>query len=98
MMNKIFLTEQQAIDLLPEGDQIHTFLNSPMALIGGDWDREDVIDKIKRSDYREISGYGARGLKHGLAVYNKGATMYDVVFVETNMEKLNELYPAEEDV
>lgn len=95
-MEKIFLTEQQAIELLPEGEQIHTFLNSPMALIGGDWDRDEVIDKIRRSDYREVSGSGARALKHGLAVYNKGATALDVVFIETDLEILDALYPAEE--
>ena len=96
-MEKIFLTEQQAIELLPEGEQIHTFLNSPMALIGADWAREEVIDKIRGSDYREVSGSGARGLNHGLAVYNKGATVLDVVFIETDSEKLDALYPAEED-
>lgn len=96
-MEKIFLTEQQAIELLPEGEQIHTFLNSPMALIGADWDRTEVIDKIRRSDYREVSGSGARKLKHGLAVYNKGETALDVVFIETDSEKLDALYPAEED-
>lgn len=95
-MEKIFLTEQQAIELLPEGEQIHTFLNLPMALIGADWDRDEVIDKIRSSDYREVSGSGARGLKHGLAVYNEGATALDVVFIETDPEKLDALYPAEE--
>ena len=96
-MEKIFLTEQQAIELLPEGEQIHTFLNFPMALIGGDWDRDEVVDKIRRSDYREVSGSGARALKHGLAVYNNGATVMDVVFIETNSEILDALYPAEDD-
>ena len=97
MMDKIFLSEQQAIDLLPEGEQIHTFLNAPMTLIGGDWSREEVIDKIKRSDFREVTGSNARGLDHGIAVYNKGATQIDIVFIETDMEKLNALYPAEEE-
>lgn len=95
-MGRIFLTEQQAIELLPDEEQIHTFLNSPMALIGGDWDRDEVIDKIRESDYREVSGSGARALKHGLAVYNKGATALDVVFIETIPERLDALYPAEE--
>lgn len=95
-MERIFLTEQQAIELLPEGEQIHTFLNSRIALFGADWDRDEVIGKIRRSDYREVSGAVARGLKHGLALYNRGATLADVVFVETNPEKLDALYPEEE--
>jgi hypothetical protein len=95
-MEKIFLTEQQAIELLPEGEQIHTFLNLPVALIGADMDREEVIDKIRSSDYIEVSGSGARGLKHGLAVYNNGSTVLDVLFIETDSEKLDALYPAED--
>lgn len=95
-MSRIFLTTQQAIELLPEGEQVHTFINSPLALVGADWDRDEVIDKIQRSDYREITGSGARGLNHGLAVYNQGATQMDVLFVETDMKKLDALYPAEE--
>ena len=95
-MNKIFLTAQQAIELLPDGETIHTFLNSPMTLIGADWSRDDVIKKIQSSDYREVTGPGARGLKHGLCVYNKGATLLDAVFIETDMEKLDRLYPEED--
>lgn len=95
-MSRIFLTTQQATELLPEGEQVHTFVSSPMALVGADWDRDEVIDKIRRSDYREITGSTARGLNHGLAVYNQDATEMDVLFVETDMEKLDALYPAEE--
>ena len=35
-------------------------------------------------------------VENGLAVYNKGATALDVVFIETDSEKLDALYPAEE--
>lgn len=97
MIDRIFLSEQQAIDLLPEGERIHTFLNAPLALIGSDWSREDVIDKIRRSDFREVAGNGARSMEHGLAVYDSGYALMDVVFFETDMEKLNVLYPAEEE-
>ena len=95
-MSKIFLTVQQAVELLPDGEQIHTFLNSTFALIGADWDRDDVIDKIQKSDFREVSGRGARSFGHGLAVYNMNNTILDVVFIETNMDKLNALYPEED--
>ena len=97
MMSRIFLTTQQAIELLPEGEQVHTFINSPLALVGADWDRDEVIDKIQRSDYREIAGSVSRGLNHGLAVYNQSATQMDVLFVATDMKKLDALYPANEE-
>lgn len=96
-MSKVFLTAKQAIDLLPNEEQIHTFLNSPFALIGADWDRDEVVKKIETADFIEVSGNGARGLKHGLAVYNKNATALDVTFIETDMSKLDALYPSEVD-
>ena len=96
----IFLTAQQAIELLPEGEQVHTFINSPLALVGADLDRDEVIDKIQRSDYREITGSVSRGFNHGLAVYNQDQTQMDVqmdvLFVETDMKKLDALYPEED--
>lgn len=96
-MSKIFLTEQQAIELLPCCDKIHTFKQAVFGcLVGADWDREDVIDKIKKSDYREVTGNMARSLRHGLAVYNKEDTVFDMVFIETNARELDALYPEEE--
>lgn len=95
-MSKLFLTSEQAIELLPDGETIHTFLYSSI-LIGADWDRDDVIKKIQSSDYREVTGPYARELKHGLCVYNKGATLLDAVFIETDMDKLDRLYQEEEE-
>jgi len=97
MANRIFLTEEQAIDLLPEGNEIHTFYNAAFGLIGADWSRDELLDKIRRVDYREITGNQARGMKHGLALWSHGSTQGDILFVETDMEKLDKLYPAEEE-
>lgn len=43
-----FITVDEAINLLPEGDYIHTFFNMPFGLLGADWSREDVIERLKR--------------------------------------------------
>lgn len=88
-MKRRFITAEEAISLLPSGDTIHTFYNCGV-LIGGDWDRTGVIEKINRSDVIEITGEKARALGHGLAVYNKDTRLLsDVLFVETDKDKLD---------
>lgn len=59
-----YITADEAIKLLPEGDTIHTFVNIPMGLIGADWDRQEVIEKLRGSDKIEITGEQARSLGH----------------------------------
>ena len=50
-----FINPEDAINLLPEGETVHTFLNSGMCLVGADWDREELIAKIRSVGYREIT-------------------------------------------
>lgn len=44
---KYFLTAEQAEQLLPEGDTVHTFYNNGPMLTGADWSRSEIIDKLK---------------------------------------------------
>ena len=88
---KAFITAEQAIAILPEGETVHTFYNNPVALVGADWERSEVEDKIKKSDFRELTGPGAKGMHHGLCVYNKGDTQGDILFIETDDAKLETL-------
>lgn len=88
---KIYITAEQAINILPEGEYIHTFYSTGI-LIGADWDRAEIIEKIKSSDILELTGETARKMGHGLAVYNKNTKyLSDVLFVETDEEKLSKL-------
>lgn len=97
-MAKIFLTVEQAVDLLPEGEEVHTFKQTAFGMLGCDWSRDEVIGKIQNSECREVTGYQARTMRHGLALYQKDAKyVKDILFVETDMEKLDRLYPPEED-
>lgn len=94
---KTFITADEAIGLLPEGEYIHTFRESGLALIGADWLREEIIELIIKSDCLELTGEGARSMGHGLAIYDHDAKMQsDILFVETDMEKLQALDPDEE--
>ena len=106
--NKIFLIEQEAkmkkiitvdeaIKILPKGNSVHTFVNIAMGLVGADWSKEDIIDKLKAVDTIEISGDHARNMGHGLVAYNSDARLQsDLLFIETDKEKLDKFDPPKE--
>ena len=97
-MSRVFITEEEAINLLPEGKEIHTYRNSCVGvLLGCDWERGDILNEIKKADHLEITGSNSRAMCHGLAIWNDGDSFSDILFVETDMEKLNRLYPEEEE-
>ena len=92
MNERIFLTPEQAIEVLPKSNDVHTFYNPGFGLVGADWNKEDVIAKIKSCDCREITGEQAKGMGHGLALYDKTAKYQkDILFVETDMGKIDEM-------
>lgn len=85
---KKYITAEQAINIIPEKEYIHTFYSIGV-LIGADWERIEIIKKIKSSDILELTGETARKIGHGLAIYNKNTKyLSQVLFVETNEEKL----------
>lgn len=89
---KRFLTAEEAISILPDGEYVHTTYQTGFVFVGADWDREDIIDKIRNSEKREITGPNARAKGHGLALYPQGAKFQsDILFVETDMKRLEEL-------
>lgn len=93
-MERIILTADEAISLLPEGDEIHTTRQTGFMFIGADWSREDIIDAIQKSERREITGPVARSMGHGLALYPKNAKYQsDILFVQTCKAKLDEFDP-----
>ena len=95
-MKKI-ITSEEAIELLPEGDEIHTFYNMGMIIIGADWEREDVIEKLEAVDVIELTGECARSMNHGICAYNHGCLQAEILFIETDMAKLNSFDPLPEE-
>lgn len=92
-----YITPEEAISLLPDKDMIHTFYNHPRTLLGADWDREDIIEKLKEVDKIELTGENARKMGHGIAVYNDDIKWQsEVLFVETDEEKINAFDPMGE--
>lgn len=80
---RVQVPEEKAIDLLPEGDTIHTFRVAGHNMIGADWSRERILDRIKTHGV-EYSGDNARRLNHGLCSWDTAAGW---LFIETRREK-----------
>ena len=96
-MNKRFITVQEAISLLPASENVHTFYNEPLALIGADWTKDEIIDEIRRADIIELTGEESRKLNHGIAIYKKGTKRQDeILFIETDPERLERFDPQDE--
>ena len=86
---KIYLTPEQAISVLPDGETVHTFYNPGFGLMGADWSMADITDKLHSSDIIELTGPAARNMKHGLCAYSKKAKYQsDILFIETDEKKL----------
>ncbi len=74
------LTFDQAVAMLPDGDEIHAVRASVPALpVGCNWPRKEVIDYLKRSRDIEEAGPVATRNGHGLAARESG----EWVFFET---------------
>lgn len=56
---------QQAIQMLPDGDEIHTFRQRGEMLAGCNWKRKDIIKTMKKFKVKR-AGPSSVSLKHGL--------------------------------
>ena len=89
---KYYLNYDEAVSLLPNGEDIHTFYNASFGLMGADWSREDILKKLKETDIViELTGEQARAMKHGMCAYSKNAKWQsEILFIETDEEKLTD--------
>ena len=63
-----YITHDEAIAMLPDGDSIHVFTNPyGGVLLGADWKRESVIDEIMAGK-PELSGETASSMHHRVAI------------------------------
>jgi hypothetical protein len=76
------LTYDEAVALLPDGDDIHTILNPGSIMLGADWSREAILNLLRESPRREVTGPMAQAMGHGLAALDvDGRTL----FIETKV-------------
>jgi hypothetical protein len=76
------LTYDEAVSLLPDGDQVHAIVGGDVALLGAHWDRANILELLATADQREVTGPQARAHGHGLAAWLGNAP----VFIETKRE------------
>lgn len=88
---KTYITAEQAKAVLPAEETIHTFYQFSLSLVGADWSRKEIYDKLETSDVIELTGSMARSMNHGICAYNKSSMIGDVLFIETDEEKLAHL-------
>ena len=89
---RTYITIEQAISVLPDGDTVHTFYNPGFGLVGADWSKEDITDKLRSSDIIELTGPSARGMGHGICAYSKDAKYQsDILFIETDEARASAL-------
>lgn len=70
MADRIKLSYDEAVALLPDGDDIHTFINPGGMLIGADWRRQQVLDILKTGS-PELSGQMATDMGHGIVAWRE---------------------------
>jgi hypothetical protein len=70
---KIWLTPEQAIAMLPDTKYIHTFYSVGLGLIGADHSRESLLEKIKTCKL-EIGGKSCKSMNHGLVLWETDNT------------------------
>lgn len=86
---KILITPDEAITLLPDGDQIHTFRSGTGILIGADWSRKSIIEALRNNpDMIEIGGDGCKSMGHGLVCWTSNT---DPLFIEADKDKVFEM-------
>lgn len=82
---RVFLTAEEALAMLPDGEYIHTFRGGNGMMIGADWTREQIVAAIRETDHRELAGALATAMGHGLVIRSNGT-----LFVATKRERKND--------
>ncbi|MBP2643946.1 MAG: hypothetical protein H6Q67_1833 [Firmicutes bacterium] len=67
MGDRVVLSREEAISMLPEGDNIHTFRSKGFLLMGADWSRDKIIKSIDKYGC-ELSGEQATSMSHGIVL------------------------------
>jgi hypothetical protein len=73
---RIDLTAEEAIALLPAGEYVHTFRNPGGIMLGADWDRAEIQTAIHKAGVRTLAGGVAMAVGHGLAIYDGGGWLF----------------------
>lgn len=86
---RYYLSYDEAVRVLPNEEYIHTFINNAIGLIGADWEKHEILNKLNNSDVIELCWEQARDLGHGICCYKESAKYQsDILFIATDEDKL----------
>lgn len=81
IQERVFLTLDEAVALLPDSEMIHTFRTPAMnVMLGCDWCRDDILALLE-SGTPELAGEIATSMNHGIVIWSNGW-----LFIETRNE------------
>lgn len=91
MVEGDYITFEQALEFLPDKEEIHTnvqmFVMGGTILIGADWGREDALEALRGASEIRVTGPGAQEAGHGMAIpYPENPKEW--LFIETNRNLL----------
>lgn len=66
--DRIVLTTEQALGMLPDDDDIHTFRNPGGIMLGCDWTRDAITQAIENNEC-ELGGEMCKRMNHGLVIW-----------------------------
>lgn len=73
MSEQVKISLKKAIEMLPEGEYVHTFRSNGPAIIGADWKRDEIVKLLEEKKDSIIEpGEQAQAMDHGIAVFNNG--------------------------
>ena len=97
MEKQIHLTVEEVISVLKNQENVHTFINAGFGLIGADWSKEELIEKLEIAEDIQVGGEQCRAMSHGIVIFPKNAKKQsDLYFVECDNEKLDLLIESKE--
>lgn len=68
MSGPVMVTFEQAVAMLADGDEVHTFRNAGPMILGANWSRPELLKAMRASPAIELSGKVATSMRHGLAI------------------------------
>lgn len=94
---RVFLDKDEALRLLSDHEEIHTFRDAGACLIGADWEREELVKAISGGCSAEIGGDACRKVGHGLVLFVDAKPLFvevDDAMVQALVDKSLELEQA----
>src|SRR6185369_14158525 len=89
MDEKIILTPDEAIELLPSGEHVHNFANHGTTLLAGcDFERGDAIAALRKAIQIELGGEHCMSMKHPIVAWDSKT---HCSFFEADMTKVEAL-------